>query len=377
MKIAIFTDSFFPGVGGTESATHYLACELSKNNQVMVCAPAYKDAFDDLALPYKVARAKSIKVTKNDYWAMPKLTSSLKRALNQFAPDVLHCQTVGMMTGFALSYGNKYNVPVISTVHTRFRACYRAALKSKFLAEILLKFVMRRVKKADCVCSVSHSMANDLIKDKVKPNVTVIRNGGLINKTDSQKEKRTGKFVFLFVGLVIEYKNLGFTLQALSKVLGQRDDFIFKIVGRGPDEKKFKKQVKKLGLNDHVEFVGVVRDRQKLNEYFSEADLFLFSSVEDTDGLVILEAGNANTPSVVIEKTGPSERIIDGQNGFICQNSPQAYADKILQLMQDRELIAKVGVRASEGFKSWEYNAQEYFEVYKDVISKKQKKDKV
>ena len=70
-KIAIFTDSFVPGVGGTENAVLRYATELSRDNEVIVVAPQFKKGFDDGQFPFKVIRAKSLKVTANDRWALP------------------------------------------------------------------------------------------------------------------------------------------------------------------------------------------------------------------------------------------------------------------------------------------------------------------
>ena len=121
MKIAIFTDSFLPGIGGTENAILRLAVALSKKHEVMVFAPSYGDKKFDETLPVKVARTKSLKVSKNDRWAFPDISPKFKKALKDFAPDVLHCQTVGTTCGYANRYAKKYDVPLIYTVHTKFR----------------------------------------------------------------------------------------------------------------------------------------------------------------------------------------------------------------------------------------------------------------
>ena len=86
MRIAIFTDSFLPGTGGTEQAVKRLATALSKTDEVMVCAPDYHTNFDDSSsFPFKVARAKSIKLTSNDFWARPFYSRKFKKTLEEFA----------------------------------------------------------------------------------------------------------------------------------------------------------------------------------------------------------------------------------------------------------------------------------------------------
>ena len=107
MRIALFTDSFLPGIGGTENVVLKLATELSKTHQVMVVAPNYHKFYDDDALPFKVVRSRSIKVSKNECWAMPGLGKRVKNALDEFKPDVLHAHTLGTMAGFANKYAKK------------------------------------------------------------------------------------------------------------------------------------------------------------------------------------------------------------------------------------------------------------------------------
>ena len=65
MRIAIFTDSFLPGVGGTEKAVLGLATALAENNEVVVCAPYYSRKYKD-DFRFQVLRANSIKITNND-----------------------------------------------------------------------------------------------------------------------------------------------------------------------------------------------------------------------------------------------------------------------------------------------------------------------
>ncbi len=369
MKIAIFTDSFLPGVGGTENATLNFALALSGAHQVAVFAPKYRRCFDDGSLPFKVVRAKSVKITDNDYWATPKLDKKLKRALKEFSPDIIHTQTLGMMADFANAFGKKHKIPIVCTCHTKYRYCYLHDLKSKLLANMVVKRIIKRANNSDLLCAVSNSMAEELKTYGAKKPITVIKNGcNLTTAKEVVKPNSTDKFNLIYVGLVSTIKNLDFTLNALALVKKVRKDFTFTIVGRGPDVKKLKKQTKRLGLEQNVVFTGVIREREKLNEYFLNSDLFLFPSVFDSDGLVILEASCFYTPTLVLENTGAAERITDNQTGFTAKNSVADYADKILELLSDRERLISVGKNANVIFTPWQDTANKYVELYKTLL---------
>ena len=375
MKIAIFTDSFLPGIGGTENVVLRLSKELSKNHEVIVFAPDYHRPYEEnLELPFKVVRAKSIGFTKNDYWAMPGATKLIKKTLDEFKPDVLHTHTLGMMAGYANKYGKKHNIPVICTVHTKFKYCYKHVFKLNILINILLAHVIKRAEKADRVCSVSYSMIPELKSYGLKnKEVTVIKNGNDSKAEHEIVKTKNDKFVILYVGMIIGYKNLGFSLSALAELKKRRSDFVFYMVGRGSHEKKFKKMSEKLGLKDNVIMTGAITDRNKLNEIYAMSDLFLFTSIFDNDGLVILEAADMGTPALVIENTGASERFIPEQTGFVAKYDAVSVADKIEELMGEREKLVEVGKRARSIFIPWEKVAEDYLNIYKEEIALKTK----
>ena len=379
MKIAIFTDSFLPGIGGTENAIFRLAVALSKKHEVMICAPSYGDEKFDETLPIKVARTKSLKVSKNDRWAFPDISPEFKKAVEDFAPDILHCHTVGTTCGFANRYGKKHGVPVVYTVHTKFRYCYMHVLKSKLLTEILIKHCFRRVNKADGVTSVSNAMIDELKSYGVKLKVNVVRNGADVCRKENgefEEIKRIphDKFTMLSVGLVIGYKNIGFTLDALKKVKEKRDDFIFYVVGRGPHEKRFKKQAERLGLNGNVVFTGAICDKEKLAEMYLKSDLLLFPSIADSDGLVKSEAAARGVPLLGIKNTGVAERIEDGVSGFVSENSVDDYAKRILDIMDGGYDLVKIGFKERDLFPSWDESAEDYVKVYNRLIEEKKGK---
>lgn len=371
MKLAIFTDSFLPGVGGTENAVDAFArafIKESPENEVLVCAPHYWSKFDDKKFPYKVVRAKSLRFTKSDFWAMPDISPKLKRALDEFKPDVIHCQTAGMMAGYANKYAKKHDIPLIYTIHTNFRYCYLRAFRSKLITELLLKHISKRIKKADCVCSVSHFMANELKEGGIPQDIVVIKNGCDKIETVADKAIHEDKFRLLFVGYIIEFKNIEFSLRALAKVKETRNDFSFKLVGRGPDMKYFQRLAKKLGISENVEFTGVVTDRKELDGHYAESDLFLFPSVIDSDGLVVLEAAKNGTPTLVLKGAAAAERMVDEEDGFIAEPTVDSFAVKILNLMENREKVREVGSKAKEIFTSWKDTTKGYTTLYEQII---------
>ena len=368
MNIALVTDSFLPGIGGTEKVVLSLAKSLSKFNNVLVVAPDYKDNGCDLALPFKVVRVKSLAFTKNDFWATPKLDKNLLKALNEFKPEIIHVHTLGKLCGFMVNYGRKFNIPTIVSIHTKYKYCWKNNLKFSFLANYVVWRGINRARKATVVTAVSESMKTELLSYNLKRDILVIRNGYDVESRIDKKDFNFSKLNLLFVGLVSEIKNLQFTLKALKLAKEKGVDFEFTVVGRGKIE-KFTSLSKKLGILDRVKFLGEIKDRDTLNKQYKNAHLILFPSLFDSDGLIVLEGANYGVPSLVIENSGASERIINNVSGFTAPNDVVKYSDKIVELYKNKNLLE--GITEMPACKSVEQTAREYFNLYMKVINKK------
>jgi glycosyltransferase involved in cell wall biosynthesis len=277
-----------------------------------------------------------------------------------------------MMADYANKYVKEHNIPVVCTVHTKYAYCYKYASKFDFIVKILLKRVIKRAQNADKVTSVSYSMIPELKSYGLNKDVTVIKNG--IDRHCNHcavNAKKAEKFTIIYVGAIIDYKNIGFSLKALAQLKKKTSDFVFYMIGRGPHERKFKRMIKKLGLTDNVVLTGAITDRQKLFEMVTSADMCLFTSIFDNDSLVLLECADAGIPVMVLKDTGSAERIEDGKSGFIVENDEQKVAEKIFELMSKREYLQEVGANGCGNLTNWETMVNEYLEVYRSMLLEK------
>lgn len=379
MKIAIFTDSYFPGIGGTEKATFGLANALNKDNEVVVCCPSYHQK--EQSSPFKVLRARSIRLTSNDNFAFPEISCSFKKELKTFAPDIIHCQSVSPMAAYALKYGKKHNIPVVMTVHTKFRTAFSRSIKSKSIVNFLVKNIAKKLRKADKVFTVSSDMIPELNSYGYKGEISIIRNGATFERVknlDEIKQLAIEKYnlqneenIFVFVGHIVKFKNLQFTLDALKLVKETNPNFKMLFVGRGFDDEYFKNYANKLGLEDNVIFTGEITDKALLSSLFAVGHLYLFPSIFDNDPLTIVEAAVHKVPAITLKGTGSSERIEDGVSGFIVENNINDYANKIIELITNKEYAKQVGENAERLIpKDWSQTAIEYLKEYNTLINK-------
>lgn len=376
LKIAILTENFYPGTGGAEKAIECLANSFCKDgHEVMVCVPKYWDC-EERGL-YICNRTKSIKVANNAYLPLPNKSKDFKKRLDDFNPDILHCNGNNAMLSFAVKYGKKHKIPVVYTAHTKLYMYLYSKTHSKFISSVYAKWVGKRLKKCDRVTAVSHSMRKEFNFYGYKGDFVVIKNGCTYNRHELDKDAKllaqqkygiTEKDnILLFVGHIESCKNVYFIFEALKKLFEKTKNFKMFFVG-SVDEKKFYKKVKKSCIKDNVIFTEQITDRNLLSSIYANTKLFLFPSVFDNDSLAIIESAIHNVPSMVLKDTGSSERITNNVNGFII-DSESDMANRIFELLENQKLIESVGKQASIDLpQDWSLSANKYEELFYDVI---------
>jgi glycosyltransferase involved in cell wall biosynthesis len=285
------------------------------------------------------------------------------------------------MGRFAIRAGRKQNVPVVATIHTQYHQDFLRVLKgNKTLTKFMVKYIMKVYNKADSVWTVNNASCQILREYGYKGNIEVVRNGTdlkypenateLIDRVNKAHDLEGQKNVFIFVGRIAMYKNLGLMADALKILNEQSEDFKVIIVGNGFDLDKFKKLVEKNGLTDKFIFAGSISDRQLLQGYYLRSDLFLFPSTFDTSSLVPIEAAAHKLPTLLIKDSYTAENITDGVNGFLAEETPSAYAERIKQIISTEGELERVGEEAHRSvYRNWEMVAEEVLEKYKKIIA--------
>ena len=183
--------------------------------------------------------------------------------------------------------------------------------------------------------------------------------------------------VFLFVGRLMTYKGLPLILDALKKLSDAGRDFRMVFIGKGPDRDMLEQKAAELGLTDDATpgkciFVGPIYDRDVLRAWNTRADLFLFPSTFDTNGLVVREAAACGLACVLIENSCAAEGITDGRNGFIIPETADAMAALLDRVLDDPARLKEMGQHAmDELYLSWRDCVGEAYRGYGEILEKK------
>lgn len=387
ITVGLFNDSFFPLTDGVIMVVDNYARRLSKFCNVIVFVPNYLfSKFDDTTLPYKVVRCYSLDVPFLDYsLPIPKLDYRFIRNLNKYKLDIVHIHSPFSLGVAGLKYAKRHHIPCVATMHSQFKRDFKRALKSEMLANKFTYKLMKVYNKCDLCFAVNKEVARIYFEEyhyktmpRVLLNATDMEHIEDNNKTykglDKKYNIKWNEKVFLFVGRLNILKNILFIVDSLSVLKKKKPSLKFKMlfVGVGQDEDKLKERIQELNLEKEVLLVGKIEDRVELASIYKRADLFLFPSVYDASSLVQIEAASQRTPGVFLKNTATSSTITDNVNGFLSEETVGAYSDKIIEIMENKELYKKVSDNAYyDLYRTWDKAVEEIYDIYKDLIDKK------
>lgn len=388
IKIAEILDSYYPCIDGPINVVTNYSKNLEKKSscKLLVPAAAKKQHYKDNQ-PFEVVRCASTAAPEGYRLGHPGADGKFKKRVKAEKFDILHTHSPFNMGMFAIRQGRKQKIPVVATLHTKYYDDFSRVLHGFTpLCKFMLRRIMRVYHAADSVWTVNNASCRVLRDYGYKGDIVVVRNGtdlkypdnaeDLIAKVNALHGLEGQKNVFIFVGRIAMYKNLRLMADALKLLKDKGEDFRMLVVGSGFDEKKFAGIVEELGLSENFIFTGSVSDRTLLQGYYLRSDLFLFPSTFDTSSLVPIEAAAHKLPTLLIKGCCTAENITDDVNGFLAEETPQAYAERIEEIISDPERLRRVGEEAHRSvYRTWENVADEVLANYRKVIEDYRKKN--
>lgn len=132
---------------------------------------------------------------------------------------------------------------------------------------------------------------------------------------------------------------------------------------------------KKLGIDKSVHFVGKV-DQKHIPQAYADADVFVFASKSETQGLVIYEAMASGIPVVAVSDPAFAGIITNGESGFLIEDTPRVFAKTVLKVLKDKKLAEKLGRNGRQAMQQYSIDtvAEQMEALYKTLIAKNSKK---
>lgn len=295
MKILIVTDAWEPQVNGVVRTLQATAKELDAMDHDVRFLTPLDDCFSNFPLP----SYPEIKMPWNAWWHVGTL-------LKQIKPDAIHIATEGTL-GIATSmFCRRKKIPFTTSYHTKTPEY----IKARF-PWVPLSWgynFMRWHHKGSRACLVTtKSMKEELDAWNIHSNLTVWSRGVDFDifKPEAEFNRNALLPVLTYVGRVSVEKNLEAFLDLPN------DQFIKQIVGEGPDFERLKSKY------DHknIRFLGY-KYKEELAQVLAKTDVFVFPSLTDTFGIVMIEANACGAPVAAYPVTGPKDFIVNGVNGY-------------------------------------------------------------
>jgi len=270
----------------------------------------------------------------------------------------------------------------VFTYHTKFDIDIHRAVKFPPAAEETIRAMVANIEACDEVSVVSRGAGENPKSLGYTGDYRVMNNGVDFERgrVDSETVAHVtagydlpdGVPVFLFVGRLMTYKGLPLILDGLKRLADRGQDFRMVFIGKGPDREKMEEKARTLGIGEKCIFVGPIYDRDALRAWNTRADLFLFPSTFDTNGLVVREAAACGLGCVLIEGSCAAEGITDGRNGFIIRETPEAMAALLEKVCTDLGRLRQVGRHAmDEIYLSWQSAVNEAYDRYGAILDRK------
>lgn len=382
LNIVQAMDTWYPDVCGPNVVVTNYCKYLNKHNSCVAMVPYFGKKYDKFNKndDFKIMPINSFKITGEYRVAMPYLDNSAKWLMKNV--DIAHCHSPFTIGDYVNHMGKKYDVPTVISFHTKFEDEFMRVTKSKSVTSTLMQYIMKVFNDADYVWTVSNGAAQTLREYGFEKEITVIRNGTdmcmpqlppelLLDQVNAKYNLTDKPNVMLFVGRIVETKNLSMLLDALAIVKAKGFEFTFIVVGDGTAKDHLVKQAHKLKLNDNVIFTGAITDREFLKAFYLRSDLFLFPSSFDTASLVPIEAAAFSLPTLLIEDSPTSEIIVKDVNGFSAPDDKEAWASEIVRVLSDKQKLSEVSTECgAHVYRSWSNVVDEVEAQYRKILDK-------
>jgi len=385
MNILFISDVFFPRVNGVSTSINTFATELrALGHQVTLIAPSYTDEDKEEEWIVRVPSHKIYFDPEDRLMNFGKLKALLPWIRDKHF-DVIHIHTPFTAHYVGIHFGKKLDIPVVETYHTFFEDYLHHYLPfiPQFISRKLARTISRRQCNAvDGIVSPSKPMLDVLKQYGIKTPAEVVATGlddSSFASVDGEHFRMSHDIpliqpMLLFVGRVAHEKNIGFLLEMHEELIKKHPDALLVITGEGPAEESIKHSIDKLGISNKVRMIGYLDRSHELIACYKAADIFVFASKSETQGLVLLEAMAQGTAVVAIAELGTKSILIEGEGVLIAKDDINDFADKVSILLSDapkRQMIGEKGRQYAKEKWGAGVLAKKVAKFYKSTINQK------
>ena len=384
MRVLMISDVYFPRVNGVSTSIQTFRHDLAERGcESWLVAPEYPERWQDDA---RVLRQPSRYLAFDPEDRMMKTGATLAACLKLAGKvDVLHVQTPFVAHWIGIKAARELHVPVVETYHTFFEEYlhhYLPLLPASIARALARTFSRRQCNAVDAVVAPSRQLADVLEGYGVTRRIETIPTGLNLDeftRGDGAAFRAShgialDRPVMLLVGRVAHEKNIGFLLRVLGEVVRSVPTVLFVIAGEGPALPALRRVAADAGLESHVLFVGYLDRRGPLLDCYRAADVFVFASRTETQGLVLLESLALSVPVVSTAVLGTKEVLANAAGALVVQEDVAEFAAAVTRVLTEPGLRARLKSAGREFVeRQWSSRemARKLLALYEEVVRTK------
>jgi 1,2-diacylglycerol 3-alpha-glucosyltransferase len=383
VRVLFISDVYFPRVNGVSTSIRTFRQDLSAHGvDTQLVAPHYGAAA--AAEEPGVLRVPSAGVPRDPEdrrmrWA------ALTRTLDELAPsgfDLVHVHTPFIAHYAGVRFARRAGIPCVATYHTFFEEYlhhYLPVLPRRVGGWLARRFTRSQCDDVRALIAPSEPMRAVLSDYGVTTPIHVLPTGlpaDRFRAGDARAfRERAGLAedarLVTYIGRVAHEKNIGFLVQMFRRVLERVPQAVLVIAGEGPARTALQSQVASLGLARHVHFTGYLDRDTLLLDCYAAADVFVFASRTETQGLVLLEAMAQGAPVVSTAELGTRSILVPGCGALVVPEEEAAFAAAVLRVLESPQLRQELAQRGRAYARGWTSSAmaRRLTELYETLCS--------
>ncbi|MEI7611572.1 MAG: glycosyltransferase [Betaproteobacteria bacterium] len=382
MRVVMVSDVYFPRINGVSTAIQTYQQSLRTHGvEVSLVAPDYGQPCTESWISRVPARP--VPGDPEDRlvrWGA--MHDAVEQAVEQGC-DLIHIQTPFVAHYAATHTARRYGVPVVATYHTLFEEYlkhYAPLVPSAWLRGLARTFSRRQCNALDAIIVPSKAIHERLGQYGVSTPMHILPTGVSLPSPASDGRRafreRHGiaesRPVALFVGRVAHEKNIDFLLDAIDLTRETVPDVLLIIAGEGPALKHLHKAVEDRGLAAQVLFIGYMDRQRELPNCYAAADVFVFASRTETQGLVLLEAMSTGLPVVSLAEMGTLDILGAARGAVVPADNPYSFALALSDVLRDSEKRQRLSQEGRVYAAEWSEGALagKMADLYRQIVAR-------
>jgi len=339
----MFSESYLPRISGVAHSLHAVTLALrTEGHRVLVVAPRYP-GYDD-ADP-DVIRFPSIRPPQErDFPLGLPYSPAAWRRLGDADPDIVHAHSPFLMGAAGARLARRRRIPLVFTHHTLYDEYvhYAPFVSRRVSAPAVRAYVRAFANRCQAVVVPSRMVEVRLRSQGVTARIECISTAALDVEVGTRPRRDdarvtfgipSGRPVIVTASRLAREKSVDLVLEAFALVR-RTHQAVLVVVGGGPEEHALRARAQELGIAGDVVFTGLLAHERAL-DCVAAADLFLYASQTETQGLVVVEAMALGLPVVAVDAGGIADAVRDGETGLLTAADPAALAAGVRVLLDD------------------------------------------